>query len=932
MGESEPTKKKSKKFEDIFAHAFYRWGLFVARHPKAVLWFAIILTIASLPGFYAPVKTEFERQIAFGKIPNENIDNWNQLHRFARDLEEHEAGGNVTTTPAPVKAKGGVYTDILRFYIVHKDFENLLNSATLAELYNYTEQMMKVKLDLNGYTYTLEDFCKKDNPAAKCNNLLNVWLKHAANLFKGGNSRSNPNLQLSYPVMYLFNRPKDIGNIIYGVDVKGEKNEISGAKVLTIHWFVEFPSNSTLISAFYEYRQELNKFWTETGEKSKLDFIPHNEKAMDDELRLIIQTALPFAIPAVLQLMLFVYFSNKSTDPKMSKCAEAVLGVVCVICALIVTFGFSFACGIAFNPVTCTMPFLLLAIGIDDDFLILGAWRMSNPNHSIAKRMAWTMEDAGASITVTSLTNFGCFALGYVLSPTPAVGDFCLVTAIGMFFDYIYQITFFCALVVLGAEREEYGGLSSYFWCGTKPPTDKDIVESPALEAARGTNEINLENNNDDDNENNNNTVTRKGFSAKQNDSDDEDSEIASHSANEGLNKKPMWMTKQLGEVWAPFILRKDVKLISALLFVLYIVVSLYGCVKMKVDISPKKYIRDSSTMQTFVHLADKYIWADNVQPLFHVMNPPDFRNATQRNKFNELIFRLEHTKYSIGRVSTNFWLWQYQQFLNDFPEVDYQKDFYNRKYLSLFLNTMDYAEYKAKIRIDANVTNGEPCISAFHFATSFYGLDSWDKRQAELFFWRDMLKEYQEFDIFLAGIFSPFLIDQRFTIAPSSMQSFGSAVAVMALLSILFLPDKQSAFIIAFSIMSITLGVCGFLQMWGSDLDSVSLGCLIMSIGLSIDFSVHICYKYHRSTELTPDLKVIDTLTIVGYPILQAIVSTLWSMSAVYFIPAYLVRVFFQTVVLVNVFGCFHALLWLPQFISILDPVNRVPLRFKQD
>lgn len=28
-----------------------------------------------------------------------------------------------------------------------------------------------------------------------------------------------------------------------------------------------------------------------------------------------------------------------------------------------------------------------------------------------------------------------------------------------------------------------------------------------------------------------------------------------------------------------------------------------------------------------------------------------------------------------------------------------------------------------------SNVTNGEPCIAAFAFQTSFYGLNSWDKR-----------------------------------------------------------------------------------------------------------------------------------------------------------------------------------------------------------
>lgn len=64
---------------------------------------------------------------------------------------------------------------------------------------------------------------------------------------------------------------------------------------------------------------------------------------------------------------------------------------------------------------------------------------------------------------------------------------------------------------------------------------------------------------------------------------------------------------------------------------------------------------------------------------------------------------------------------------------------------------------------------------------------------QNELYRWRAMIAEYPDLDIFLAGIFSPFLIDQRKSIAPSSMQSIGSAISVMAILSVFFLPDKAS-------------------------------------------------------------------------------------------------------------------------------------------
>ena len=49
----------------------------------------------------------------------------------------------------------------------------------------------------------------------------------------------------------------------------------------------------------------------------------------------------------------------------------------------------------------------------------------------------------------------------------------------------------------------------------------------------------------------------------------------------------------------------------------------------------------------------------------------------------------------------------------------------------------------------------------------------------------------------------------------------------------------------VSFSIVSIEMGVVGFMTLWGINLDGVALINLIMCIGFSVDFSAHICYHY---------------------------------------------------------------------------------------
>uniref|UniRef100_A0A914RP55 Uncharacterized protein n=1 Tax=Parascaris equorum TaxID=6256 RepID=A0A914RP55_PAREQ len=350
-----------------------------------------------------------------------------------------------------------VHSDTIRFYVVHKNYENLLQSETLGKLYRYTNEILRVTAQYEGTIYHFESFCKKEPNEQNCSNSLNVWLKHADILFRDDKTKNNPNLQLSYPVMYLFNRPKDIGN--------------RWARVLTLHWFVEFPSTAELEGAYLAYREAMTEFWKVKSLESGLDFIPHNGRAMDDEMRLIIETAVPFAIPVSIQLMLFVVLSNYSSDRTKSKPMEAYLA-----------------------PFSFTFP----------------------------------------------------------------------------------------TVMVYGGRKEAEGGLMSCCY------------------------------------------------------------------RNIPLNKE------------------NDLQ------------------------------VTDSKTN------ADKMRGTHS--------------DENQRHK-------------TIGRVSTNFWLWEYQRFLNDFPDVEYETGFYDQKYLSDFFSQFDYQQYP-HVKMKANSTNGEPCIAAFTFQTSFYGLDSWDKRQ----------------------------------------------------------------------------------------------------------------------------------------------------------------------------------------------------------
>jgi predicted RND superfamily exporter protein len=123
-------------------------------------------------------------------------------------------------------------------------------------------------------------------------------------------------------------------------------------------------------------------------------------------------------------------------------------------------FGLSSAMGFFFGPVHSLLPFILLGIGVDDAFVIVNAFnrerkgpRSTETNDDIAKRAGKAMARAGASITVTSLTDLVAFGIS-ASSSLPALASFCAYAAVGIVFLWIFASTFFAATMVLDERRQ----------------------------------------------------------------------------------------------------------------------------------------------------------------------------------------------------------------------------------------------------------------------------------------------------------------------------------------------------------------------------------------------------------------------------------------------------------------------------------------------
>lgn len=73
--------------------------------------------------------------------------------------------------------------------------------------------------------------------------------------------------------------------------------------------------------------------------------------------------------------------------------------------------------GIPYGPVHTSLPFLLLALGVDDNFLIMASWKeihadKSNRKKPLEERVALMLGHVGSAISITSLTDVVAFIIG----------------------------------------------------------------------------------------------------------------------------------------------------------------------------------------------------------------------------------------------------------------------------------------------------------------------------------------------------------------------------------------------------------------------------------------------------------------------------------------------------------------------------------------
>jgi Niemann-Pick C1 protein len=267
-----------------------------------------------------------------------------------------------------------------------------------------------------------------------------------------------------------FQQPLD-PHLLFG----GVNESVLDAKALVVTWVVQnHPKGTPEEQRAMEFENELKRYLkivSEDATKRGLRLSFNTEVSLEQELNKSTNTDAKIVV--VSYIIMFLYASlalgsttltvrsvlrNPANALVQSKFMLGIVGILIVLMSVSASVGLFSAAGIKVTLIIAeVIPFLVLAVGVDNIFLIVHEFErinISHPEGSIPERVSRALGRMGPSILLSALTETTAFALGCAVG-MPAVRNFAAYAAGAVFINAILQVTMFIAVLALNQRRVE---------------------------------------------------------------------------------------------------------------------------------------------------------------------------------------------------------------------------------------------------------------------------------------------------------------------------------------------------------------------------------------------------------------------------------------------------------------------------------------------
>ncbi|XP_071847790.1 patched domain-containing protein 3-like isoform X3 [Apostichopus japonicus] len=829
-------------------------GRFVARHPLAVLLLSLSTALVLSSG------------VVFLKYENNTENLFTPIASRAQSeretLEELFPTNFEMFTPTRVTATSQRSVVVI---VTAKDGKNILRTDSVAEILQLRDTIFATTAKaVDGTLIRYESVCAEWKGSCVANPVL-VWWDYLQAMNSSSVYLPMPFGQLPSNERIYFD-----GFIAPGVE---ENGEIVYTEAVTLLFFlrndpIEMFDRSGLWEDAVAKQLESTTF-------GNIEVVYYTSDALDEAQNKLAVSVLPYFCVTFSFLTIFAVLTCLMADWVQSKPWLANSGILSALIAISSGVGLLSYCGVPFNQVVASMPFLAMGIGIDDMFIMVSAWRRTDRYATVEDRMSTALSEAAISITITSLTDFLGFCVA-AITPLPAVRSFCLYTGVVILLDFVFQVTFFASMMVFSGRREAQN--RHCYTCREVLPPEKSPSVIYRMFCSGGT-----------------------GGQV-----DEGTSQSREHAVMRFFRNQ-----------FSPFVTGPFVMTVVAFCYAIYLVFGVYGCFNLTEGLQLSNLAEEGSVTNAFFRTSSEYF--NELGPTVSVVIKGDvnYWEPDVQLKLGQLMTRFKDNSY-LGTVKgSEFWLDDFKRFAESANVSD--QDSFVSLLQDRFLQEPLFEKYSEDINFD----HESGSITSSRFLIMFGSVDSTLKESDVMI----QTRKLADNDSMELVVFSPQFVvyEQYVIILPNTIQTLCIAIVSMLIVSLILIPSVAVAFIVTASVISIEIGVVGGMSYLGISLDGISMINLIICIGFSIDFSAHVCYAYiSQRSGLSPREKVAGALHSLGFPILQSGVSTLLSLLSLLATKSYIFTSFAKVNLLVMAFGMLHGLVFLPVVLMLLGSCCR--------
>ncbi|XP_023235448.1 patched domain-containing protein 3-like [Centruroides sculpturatus] len=329
--------------------------------------------------------------------------------------------------------------------VTEKHMKSIIDEKVLKEISVLDYLIRNFSIDFGGYKRNYSHLCAQT--FGKC--FENDFINLIPNLHQIRTGK----YKLNYP-FYL--NPLNFRTIItatfLGLVTVDNENYVKDARAARLFYPLD-SNNDNKKQIIFEWKKSLNIILTSTKFKY-INISYTNSEELSNNIEEFTSNLCPYIPIVFLIVSIFASLTCMTDNWIESKPWLGISACVSASLAIISGFGLTFHCGAPYADFVLLLSYCMLGMEIDDAFLLISAWRRTNPEDSVEKRMGKAYSEAAVSITITSITSVISFCIG-IFSYFPIIRMFCIHAAVITSFAYIYQITFFGSCMALSGYREK---------------------------------------------------------------------------------------------------------------------------------------------------------------------------------------------------------------------------------------------------------------------------------------------------------------------------------------------------------------------------------------------------------------------------------------------------------------------------------------------